>query len=47
MTGPSSAARRGRGCFSRPDDGDTKEDRGSDINNGTLDDCGSREERNN
>ena len=45
MTGPSSTARRGRGHFSCPDGGDAEEDRGSDGNNGTPDDRGSGEER--
>ncbi len=45
MTRPSLTARHGRGRFSRPDGGDAKEDRGSDGNNGTPDNCGSREER--
>ena len=36
---------RGHGRFSRPDGGDAEEDRGSDGNNGTPDDRGSGEER--
>ena len=45
MTGPSSTARRGRGRFSHPDGGDAEEDRGRNVNNGTPDDRGSGEER--
>ena len=44
MMGPSSTARRGRRLFSRPNGSDAKEDRGSDGDNGTPDDRGSREE---
>ena len=47
MTGPSSTAWRGRRRFSRPEDGDAKEDRGSNGNNGTPDNCRSGEECNN
>ena len=43
MTGPSSTVRPGRGRFSHPDGGNAEEDRGSDGNNGTPDDRGSRE----
>ncbi len=45
MTGSSSTTRLGRGRFSRPDGGDTEEDRGSDGDNGTPDDRRSGEER--
>jgi len=45
MTGSSSTAQRGRGHFSHLDGGDAEEDRGSDDNNRTPDDCGSGEER--
>ena len=45
MTGPSSTTGRGHGRFSRPNGGDAKEDRGSDGNNGTPDNRGSGEER--
>ena len=45
MTGPSSTARRGRGRFSHPDGGDAEEDRGRNGNNGTPNDRGSGEER--
>ncbi len=45
MLGPSSTAWRGRGRFSLPDGGDAEEDRGSGGNNGTPDDRGSGEER--
>jgi hypothetical protein len=54
MTGLSSTARRrrrcGHGCFSRPDSGNAKEDRGSSSGNGdsgTPNDRGSQEECNN
>jgi len=46
MKRPSLTARRGHGRFSRPDAGDAKEDRGSDGDNGTPDNRGSGEERN-
>ena len=45
MTGPSLTTRRGRGRLSCPDGGDAEEDRGSDGDNGTPDNCGSGEER--
>ncbi len=45
MTGPSSTVRRRRGRFSPPNGRDVEEDRGSNGNNGTPDDRGSREER--
>ena len=46
--GPSSTARCGCGRFSCPGGGgDADEDRGSDGDNGTPDDCGSGEERDN
>ena len=46
MTGLSSTAWRGRGRFSRPDGSNAEEDRGRNGNNGTPNDRGSREERN-
>jgi hypothetical protein len=46
MTGPSLTAQRRRGRFSCPNGKDVKEDRGSDGDDGTPDDCGSREECN-
>ena len=46
MTGPSSTTQRGRGRFSRPNCGNIKEDRGSDGYNGTPNNRGSEEERN-
>ena len=45
MTGSSLTTRHGRGRFSCPDGGDTEEDMGSDGINGTPDDRGSGEER--
>ncbi len=50
MTGLSSTARCRRGRFSCPTSGNAKEDRGSgggDGDDGTTDNCGSREERDN
>ena len=45
MTGPSLTAWRGRGRFYRLDGGNAEEDRGSDGDNGTPNNCGSGEER--